>query len=45
MATGLDSVTVCHPVEVSLVKVADANNWPLAVHTCPTWVPVFPDPL
>ena len=45
IATGVGKVTVCHPVEDSPVKVADASFVPPADHKVPTWLPVFAEPL
>ena len=42
---GAPKVAVCHPVAVSPVKEADASFVPLAAHSEPVWVPVFPVPL
>ena len=44
-ATGDANVTVCHPVALSPLNVADASFVPEDVHNDPTCVPVFPDPL
>ena len=41
IATGLENVTVCQPVAVSLVNVAGASSVPVAVHRLPMWVPVL----
>lgn len=45
MATGEENVTSCQPTAVSLVKVAEASGWPVALHRLPTWVPLLPLPL
>ena len=41
IGTGLANVTCCQPDAVSLVNVAWASSWPLAVHRLPTCVPVL----
>ena len=45
IATGLEKVTCCQPVAVSLVNVAVASRVPEPLHRLPTCVPVFPAPL
>ena len=45
MATGAGSVAVCQPDAVSPEKFADDSMVPVAVHSMPTWVPVFAAPL
>ena len=44
-ATGVENVTVCQPLAVSLVNVAVARAWPLLLHRVPVCVPVFCAPL
>ncbi len=39
--TGFENVTVCHPVAVSLWKVACASSWPSALQMLPVCVPVL----
>ncbi len=41
IVTGWLKLTVCQPEADSLVNVADASSWPLALHRSPTWVPVL----
>ena len=43
--TGVEKVTCCQPVAVSLVKVPTASFVPGRVHRFPMWVPVLPVPL
>ena len=43
--TGLGRFTCCQPLAVSLVKVAEASNMPVALQRLPTWVPTFCGPL
>ena len=38
--TGLEKVTLCQPLAVSLVKVAVASKVPVLVQSSPVWVPV-----
>ncbi len=45
IATGLEKLTCCQPLAVSLVNVAAASWVPLLVHRWPTCVPVLPLPL
>ena len=45
MLTGLEKLTCCQPLAVSLVKVALASRVPEVVHRSPIWVPVFCGPL
>jgi hypothetical protein len=45
IGTGVENVTVCHPVAVSPVKVARASSCPVLDHKEPTWVPLLPLPL
>ena len=41
IATGLEKVTCCQPLEVSPEKFACARRVPELVQRLPTWVPVF----
>ena len=41
IATGLEKVTCCHPLELSPVKFAWARRVPELVQRLPTWVPVL----
>ena len=41
MLTGLEKLTCCQPLAVSLVKVALASKVPEALQRSPMWVPVF----
>ena len=41
MSTGWAKFTCCQPLAVSLVNVAEASSWPLAVHRLPMCVPVL----
>mgnify|MGYP001551396015 CR=1 FL=1 len=45
MATGCASCACCQPDAVSLVKVAVARSWPVALQRWPVWVPVLAAPL
>jgi hypothetical protein len=40
IATGVASVTSCHPELVPPLNVADARSVPLDVHRFPTWLPL-----
>ena len=43
IATGLDKLSSCQPLAVSLAKVPVASKVPLDVHRVPTWLPVLSD--
>ena len=45
ISTGVEKLTSCQPLAVSLVKVAVASNVPLALQRSATCRPVFADPL
>ena len=45
MLTGLEKLTCCQPLAVSLAKVALASRVPDALHRAPICVPVFCGPL
>jgi hypothetical protein len=46
IATGLERLACCHPLAVSLEKVALASKlFEAAFHRLPTWVPVLFGPL
>ena len=45
IATGEANVACCQPPALSPENLTVPSFAPAVVHRCPTWVPVFPEPL